>query len=102
VDRYWFLTWRTYGTWLPGENGFVGYYYPDGARRVIDNLPGMPATEQIPALERYARTAMKAEPVQLTVQQAHVVLAQLQESAAYRGWSLEAVAVMVNHIHIVY
>jgi hypothetical protein len=26
VDRYRFFTWRTYGTWLPGENGFVGYY----------------------------------------------------------------------------
>src|SRR5947209_816005 len=25
MDRYWFLTWTTYGTWLPGDaRGFVG------------------------------------------------------------------------------
>ena len=25
IDRNWFLTWTTYGTWLPGDpRGFVG------------------------------------------------------------------------------
>ena len=40
MDRYWFYTWQTYGTWLPGEDGFVGYYHSQHGRRVIDNVPG--------------------------------------------------------------
>jgi len=102
MDRYWFLTWRAYGTWLPGEDGFVGYYRPVEDRRVIDNMPGEPTAEPIPSLERYAKTVMQRQPVLLTVQQAKVILAQLQETAAYRGWIIDAVAVMSNHVHVVY
>src|SRR5205823_6747287 len=75
---------------------------PVKTRRVIDNIPGEPATKPIPSLERYARSAMRGQPILLTVQQANVILAQLQETAAYRGWMIDAVAVMINHVHVVY
>ena len=45
---------------------------------------------------------MRAQPILLTVEQANVILAQLQETAAYRGWVIDAVAVMINHVHVVY
>ena len=62
-DRYWFFTWRAYGTWLPGRAGFVGYYHTDDGRRVIDNAPGEPTTDAIPLLERYAGDIMTGEPL---------------------------------------
>ncbi len=102
MDRVWFFTWRTYGSWLPGEDGFVGYYHAIENPHAIDNVPGEPATTAIPALERFAREAMQGEPALLTARQAEILLAQFQETAAYRRWILDAVAVMINHIHIVY
>jgi hypothetical protein len=102
VDRYWFYTWRTYGTWLPGEDGFVGYYHSRDGRRVIDNVPGELPAEAIPPLARYAQENMAGEPVALTCEQAEAVLSQFHETAAYRGWAIDAVAVMVNRIHLVF
>lgn len=101
MDRWWFLTWRTYGTWLPGDEGFVGYYrVPVGPRR-IDNVIGEVATGVKPALANYARLQLVAGPVFLTRPQAEVVLAQLHETAAYRRWTLDAVAILPNHVHLV-
>jgi REP element-mobilizing transposase RayT len=102
MDRYWLFTWRTYGSWLPGEDGFVGYYRAADGQRKIDNTPGELPTRAIPALERYAREVMQGEPVVLIPAQAEVLLAQFQQTAAYRGWVIDAVAVMVNHVHIVF
>ena len=100
MDRWWFLTWRTYGTWLPGEEGFVGHYrVPVGPRR-IDNVVGELATEAKPALAQYARRQLVSEPVFLSELQAVPLLAQFQETANHRGWSLDAVAILTNHIHI--
>ena len=102
MDRYWFFTWRTYGTWLPGEEGFVGYYFTPDGRRVIDNAPGESPSEAIASLERFARENMKGEPVFLTHVQAEALFAQFNETAAYRGWVLDAVAVVSNHVHLVF
>ena len=101
MDRWWFLTWRTYGTWLPGESGFVGYYRPSSGPRRIDHAVGELATESIPALARYAREALISEPVFLAGAQASVLLAQLRETAVCRGWALDAVAILSSHVHIV-
>jgi REP element-mobilizing transposase RayT len=102
MDRYWFFTWRTYGTWLPGGDGFVGYYHGNEGKRVIDHSPGESHTEAIPPLERYSHKVMTGEPVCLSGEQAVVLLRQFQETAAYRGWSLDAAAVLSNHVHLVF
>lgn len=103
MDRYWFFTWRTYGTWVPGEEGFVGYYHREtDGQHAIDNVPGHPPTEAIPALERYARQTMQSEPVRLNLKQAEALLAQFHETALYRNWVIDAVAVMVSHVHVVF
>ena len=102
MERFWFFTWRTYGSWLPGEDGFVSCYRDSNGRRRIDNAPGELPTGPIPNLERYAREAMKGVAVLLDAGQAHALLAQFHQTAAYRGWGIDAVAVMVNHVHIVF
>lgn len=108
MDRYWLLTNTCYGTWLPGkQTGFVGRVWehrPDDPAenpRVVHNLPGTPCDEDIPGLEEAAQKRMKGSPIHLTTQQAKAALDQILETATHRGWSIEAVAIMHNHFHIV-
>ena len=98
----WFLTWRTYGTWLPGdERGFVGPAVDHRGRRVIANVPGDPMHAGSSPLQEYARGVMKGAPVRLKPGHAVDLLAQLRETAAYRGWQLLAAAVLSTHVHLV-
>lgn len=102
MDRYWFFTWRTYGTWLPGQPGFVGYYKTDSGQRVTENSLGTPTADAMPALARYASSIMTSEPVALSQAHADRVFEQLKETAHYRGRVINAVAILVNHIHLVF
>jgi REP element-mobilizing transposase RayT len=102
MERYWLLTWRTYDTWLPGdERGFVDPIVDDAGKRVIHNVPGTPLDSDNPRLRGYAERIMKGAPVYLTAKQAAPLLEQLQETAAHRGWELLAVAILANHVHLV-
>ncbi|MBX9677483.1 MAG: transposase [Gemmataceae bacterium] len=107
MDRYWLLTNTFYGTWLPGKNqGFVGrvWEHREGDRgedlRVIHNIPGTPCDEDIPGLEEASQMLMRGPPIYLVVAQAEALLAQFQETATFRRWEIEAVAIMHNHFHI--
>src|SRR5258707_9350715 len=44
---------------------------------------------------------MTGPPIFLDMEKAEAVLAQFQETAGHRGWTLRAVAIMANHFHIV-
>src|SRR5437763_1330527 len=106
MDRYWLLTNTCYGNWLPGDRrGFVGHvsdHRPEDAvepPRVTHNIPGTAYDEDVPALLQASHELMKAPPIHLTLAQAEVFLAQVQESATFRGWELSAVAIMFNHFH---
>ena len=44
---------------------------------------------------------MKTAPIHLTRPHADILLAQFQETAAFREWLLLAVAIMTNHFHLV-
>jgi REP element-mobilizing transposase RayT len=102
MDRYWLLTWTTYGAWLPGDRrGFVGRLRDENGLPYIHNLPGTPCDADIQPLERAMRAAMKGPPIRLTTDHAQAAVAQFQETAAYRGWTLLAAAVMANHAHLV-
>ncbi|MFV2069011.1 MAG: transposase [Pirellulales bacterium] len=102
MDRYWFLTWSTYGTWLPGDSrGFVSSVRDASGNEVIHNVPGTPYDADMPALERYSRSLLKCDPIRLVVAQADVLLVQFQETANYREWQLLAVGIMANHVHLV-
>lgn len=100
--HYWFLTWRTYGTWLPGdERGFVGPVVEANGERVIRNAPGTPQEEPAPGLHDYAQSIMRADPILLEPGHAAEVFAQFRETASVRGWTMLALAVLSNHIHVV-
>ena len=55
----------------------------------------------MPGLYHAARQLMRGEPIRVTIEQAHALISQFRETAAYRGWWLLAAAVMANHKHIV-
>ena len=102
MDRYWLLTWTTYGTWLPGDaRGFVSPVRDDSGQSVIHNVFGTEYDHDLPALAQHAREALKSPPIYLTREQAQAVLEQFQQTAAHRNWKLCAAAVMANHAHIV-
>ena len=93
MDRYWLLTWTTYGTWLPRDKR--------GSVEHSHNVVGTPWMRPNPRLEEAARTVMAGKPVYLAVAQTRVLLAQFHETAGHRRWVLRAAAVMSNHVHVV-
>ena len=99
---HWLLTWRTYGTWLPGDaRGFVSNVRGEDGHGERHNVPGTDCDRDLPGLERYARDQMKGKPILLGAEQARLVADDFRSSAAFRGWPLHAVAVLVNHVHLV-
>ncbi|MEX0715494.1 MAG: transposase [Planctomycetaceae bacterium] len=102
MDRFWLLTWTTYGTWLPGdERGFVGPIEDESGQTVIHNVPQTPYDADLPKLKQYALESLKGPPILLVLEQAEALLEQLRETAAHRGWEILAVAVLRTHVHIV-
>ena len=104
----WLLTSTAYGTWLPGDaRGFVGRVVETRAddplteHRIEHDQPQTEYDRDITALRAAAQQQMKGEPILLTGEQARAVLEQFRETAAYRGWTLHAVAVMSNHFHAI-
>ena len=83
-----FLTWTSYGTWLPGdERGWVrkgkGFQRPN------------------PQLEAWCRKQMKESLCFLDREQRDVVEVSIQEHCAFRQWELLAVNCRVSHVHAV-
>lgn len=83
-----FLTWPTYGTWLPGdERGWVwyrhGYQHPDPMRKLE------------------AEALMTEDACILDPQQRELVEKTVQDHCDIRGWELHAVNCRTNHLHIV-
>jgi REP element-mobilizing transposase RayT len=84
-----FITWTTYGTWLPGdgrgwvEGGTPGIQAPDARRR------------------EEARVSLAEPPVTLDAAQREVVRATVEAHCRIRGWRLHAVNVRSNHVHVV-
>jgi REP element-mobilizing transposase RayT len=83
-----FLTWVTYGTWLPGDSrGWVKY-------RAGWQLPD-------PIRECEAKALMAENACILTREQRRAVEAQIDETCAQRSWTLHAVNCRSNHVHVV-
>jgi REP element-mobilizing transposase RayT len=83
-----FLTWSTYGAWLPGD-----------ARGWIEYRHGWKLPDPIRELEAAAR--MTEDACRLTPEQRAIVEAQVAETCRFRGWELFAVNCRSNHIHVV-
>ena len=105
MDRFWFLTWTTYGSWLPGdERGFVSRVR-EGAKpngpRIEHDKPQTPTMQSMPGLFNSSSQSLKCPPIRLSQEQANVVADDLANSARFRGWALLAGSVMANHVHAV-
>jgi REP element-mobilizing transposase RayT len=97
------LTWTTYGTWLPGEErGFVSPVRASSDDKWKSrNELGTSYSRSMPGLKRASQSRLKCPPIYLDLERARVVFEQFHETAVYRGWHLEAVAIMANHVHLV-
>src|SRR5262249_42014487 len=62
---------------------------------------GTPCDADMPGLVRVSRESLKCPPIYLNTEHAESLLPQFCETATYRGWTLYAVAVMANHVHVV-
>jgi REP element-mobilizing transposase RayT len=93
IDRYWFLTWTTYGSWLPGD----GRGFTDSEH----NQPSTPVATPNAGLRKFAEQQMTGRPVVLSIKHADILLAQFQETVRFRDWLLIAVAIMQTHLHLV-
>lgn len=88
-----FLTFRTYGTWLPGDvRGWVD------RRRAA---PGAPYEEPSARLEDDGSQHMRAAPLVLTPAMRVAVASAVTEVCTYREWKLYASNIRTNHAHLV-
>ena len=83
-----FITWTTYGTWLPGD-----------ARGWRDSKLGPQLPD--PDREAEARTKMKHDDVRLRPQDRKTVEDACCQHCLHRGWILHAVNARSNHVHVV-
>ncbi len=83
-----FLTWTTYGTWLPGDDrGWVRFR--QGVRLADPNL------------ERQAAARMTEDACRLDHAQRQLVEATIADHCRIRRWTLYAVNCRSNHVHVV-
>ena len=83
-----FLTWVTYGTWLPGDQrGWVEY------RR------GWQVSD--PQLERLCAQLMTEDACRLSSTEQRIVENQIAETCQHRGWTLHETNCRSNHVHAV-
>ncbi|RPI58778.1 MAG: hypothetical protein EHM48_09775 [Planctomycetaceae bacterium] len=88
-----FLTWTTYGTWLPGDE-----------RCSVNRLANWPGAERVPphdGLKNYAVTQMNSPAFVLDENQRTIVQAVIKSHCEKRGWELLAVNCRTNHVHVV-
>ena len=88
-----FLTWTTYGTWLPGD-----------ARGSIDdehNRFGEPPLDPQPAREAALRARLAEPPYRMSEPARKMVEDAIREHATFREWTILALSVRSNHVQLV-
>jgi REP element-mobilizing transposase RayT len=83
-----FLTWTTYGTWLPGDNR--GWVAKPGQFQAPDEK-----------LKRQARRLMTDTALTLDPEQRCLVETTIADHCRFRGWRLHAVNARTQHVHVV-
>jgi len=87
------ITFRTYGTWLHGdERGSVDDQH---------NSWQEPLLETDAKLENFRRRLMKGETVALDLALRSCVMQGMEDVARHRGWTIHALEVLSNHVHVV-
>lgn len=88
-----FITFRTYGTWLPGD----GREYVDRRSNAFDS----PFLASDSFREQRARTALRTVPFVLDDRMREHVAEAVVETCELRGWTLSALNVRTNHVRTV-
>jgi REP element-mobilizing transposase RayT len=88
-----FITFHTYGTWLPGD--------PRGTVRRHQNVYGEPTHGRCDALLERSRELLQTLPVVLAPEERVVVLKAFEGVCRHRSWRLLAAHVRPNHVHVV-
>ncbi len=83
-----FLTWTTYGTWLPGDE-----------RGWVRKCRGFQISD--PGKERAARERMTEPPCALDSEQRRLVEKTIRDHCRIRGWELYALNCRAKHVHVV-
>ena len=83
-----FITWTTYGTWLPGDQR--GWRLRARGTRLPE-----------PLLRDWCAKQMKGEAVLLGTEDRITVEKACREHCEFRGWELKAVNARTNHVHVV-
>jgi len=83
-----FLTWTTYGSWLPGDER--GWTKRHGKFEQANR-----------SLERHAEMLLDDEGVILTPEQRRIVESTIARHCELRGWRLWIVQARTNHVHVV-
>lgn len=87
-----FLTWTTYGTWLPGDGRGWANRHENKWSAVRSRRP---------PLEAYARNMLKEDPIIMDVAMREVVCTAIEGACVGLDWRIHALAVCSNHVHIV-
>ena len=82
-----FITWTTYGSWLPGDRR--GWRKANAGEQQPE-----------PKLEEWCRDRMTEAEVLLSKDQRQKVEDVCRRHAGIRGWKLHAVSARSNHVHI--
>ena len=97
-----FITWTTYGTWLPGdERGHVSNVITPQSFVRKQNRPGTAYAKGNPSTRDRAAELQKWPTVWLTELDAIVVANSLVNVAVEGKWMILRAAVMANHVHVV-
>ena len=88
-----FITIRTYKTWLHGD--------ARGSVDLKNNTYGEEKISSMPALLNYMQYCAKETPLLFDEQHRNTMLNSILETAKYNAWYLFAAHVRTNHIHIV-
>jgi REP element-mobilizing transposase RayT len=93
VPLAYFITFTTYGTWLHGR--------APGSVDRGHNEPGTPFVPADSEKENVERRHLRQPEYRLDAERRGIVLRTIVEVAKHRGWTLWAVHVRSNHVHIV-
>jgi REP element-mobilizing transposase RayT len=97
-----FLTWSTYGTWLPGDpRGYVSNTLkPGGSYEPRHNVPGTPYTADDPFTFAQAEMLRKFPSVHLSPVTARWAAEGLILAAKENKWHITRGAIMAAHVHL--
>lgn len=86
-----FITFRTYGSWLHGdERGSVDHYH---------NIFGSPKIKANNNLNSYMKNELLQEEIKLTKKHGDIILDATLHACNKYGWRLYAMHVRTNHVH---